>query len=264
VLGKHAQALSLRTRANFTETEAMLATGKVDHTRAEALVFSNKSLAADMVVPPLLALCAGAAQPAETIARGCAALTGWDRRYEISSRGAALFRAFWARASDHPGLWATPFDPADPVNTPRDLATDGAKGDRLLTALGEAVAELDQAGIGLDAPWGDVQRWIANGEAIPIHGGPGSAGVLNHQDARPPPAGGLVPVHGSSCIQIVGFDDEGPVVDAILSYSQSTDPASPHFADQTRAYAAKRWHRLPFHRRDIRAQAIGRGKRIHE
>jgi acyl-homoserine-lactone acylase len=66
--GKHAQALSLRTRANFTETEALLASGKLDHARAEALVFPNRGLAADMVVPPLLALCAGAAQPAETAA----------------------------------------------------------------------------------------------------------------------------------------------------------------------------------------------------
>jgi acyl-homoserine-lactone acylase len=264
VLGKHAQALSLRTRANFTETEAMLAGGKVDHARAEALVFANKSLAADMVVPPLLALCAGAAQPAETVARGCAALAGWDRRYEISSRGAALFRAFWARAGNRTDLWATPFDPADPVNTPRDLATEGAKGDWLLATLGEAVAELDQAGIGLDAPWGEVQRWIANGEAIPIHGGPGTAGVLNYQDARPSPAGGLVPVHGSSYIQIVGFDEKEPVVDAILSYSQSTDPASPHFADQTRAYAAKQWHRLPFTRQAIAAETLGETKRISE
>ena len=59
--------------------------------------------------------------------------------------------------------------------------------------------------------------------------------------------GGLMPVHGTSYIQIVGFDDKGPVADAILSYSQSTNPASPHAADQTRAYAAKQWHRLPWH-----------------
>ena len=38
----------------------------------------------------------------------------------------------------------------------------------------------------------------------------------------------------------------GPVADALLSYSQSTDPASPHYADQTRTFSAKRWHRLPF------------------
>jgi acyl-homoserine-lactone acylase len=116
----------------------------------------------------------------------------------------------------------------------------------------------------LDAPWGQVQQWRAGDERIPIHGGPGTAGVLNYQDARPAPGGGLVPVHGTSYIQIVGFDERGPVADAILSYSQSTDPASPHFVDQTKAYAAKQWHRLPFTRRQIAAERIGKSRRIAE
>ncbi len=58
LLGNHARELTLRTRSNFTETEAMLAGGKVDRARIKALTFANKSLAADMVVDPLLALCA--------------------------------------------------------------------------------------------------------------------------------------------------------------------------------------------------------------
>ncbi|KPQ33529.1 MAG: acyl-homoserine-lactone acylase PvdQ, partial [Porphyrobacter sp. HL-46] len=113
VLGKHAAALSLRTRSNFTETEALLAAGKVDHARAKAMAFANKSLAADMTIEPLLALCAGAAEPAETIARGCAALRGWDRRYETDSRGAQVFRALWAKIGQRGDLWQVAFDPAD-------------------------------------------------------------------------------------------------------------------------------------------------------
>ena len=259
LLGNHARELTLRTRSNFTETEAMLAGGKVDRARVKALTFANKSLAADMVVDPLLALCADQAEAS----RGCTALAGWDRRFEATSKGAALFRAFWAKAARIPGLWTVPFDAADPVNTPRDVAT-GKVGDKLLTALNDAVAELDAAGIAVDAEWGSVQHWPVGSERIAIHGGPGTAGVLNYQDARPAPSGGLVPVHGTSYIQIVGFDDAGPVVDAILSYSQSTNPASPHFADQTRAYSAKQWHRLPFHRDDIAAQTIGETMRIAE
>jgi len=262
ILGKHASALSLRSRSNFTETEALLAAGKIDHARAKAMAFANKSLAADMAVAPLLALCAGSAAPADAVARGCATLAGWDRRYEADSRGAALFRAFWAKVGQRGDLWAVPFDPSDPIGTPHTLATEGASGEKLLSALGEAVAELEEAGIAPGTPWGEVQRWTANGEAIPIHGGPGTAGVLNYQDARPAPGGGLVPVHGTSYIQIVGFDADGPVVDAILSYSQSTDPASPHFADQTRAYAEKHWHRLPFAPAEIAAEQIGETKRI--
>jgi len=263
ILGSHARELSLRSRSNFTETEALLAAAKIDQAGARALAFANKSLAADLAVDPLLALCEGAAQPSATTARGCAALAGWDRRFEADSRGAALFRAFWAKAGKTPGLWAVPFDPANPFTTPRDLAADKV-GDKLLGELGEAVAELDAAGIALDAAWGEVQRWSANGDAIPIHGGPGSLGVLNMQESRPAPGGGLVPVHGTSYIQIVGFGEDGPVADAILSYSQSTDPASPHFADQTRAYAAKQWHRLPFKPAEIAAQRMAAPRRIAE
>ena len=262
VLGKYGMPLSLRTRSNFTETPAFLAAGKVDHARAEAFAFANRSLAADMVVSPLLQLCAAGEAKEDKVARGCAALGGWDRRYEASSRGAALFRAFWPKAARLPGLWAVPFDAANPVNTPRDLATDKL-GDKLLLALGEAVANLDKAGIALDAPWGAVQRVMVGNAAIPIHGGPGGLGVLNVQESLSDPAG-LTPRHGTSYIQVAGFDDKGPVVDAILSYSESTDPASPHASDQTSAYAAKQWHRLPFHAKDIKADAIGKPKRIAE
>jgi acyl-homoserine-lactone acylase len=264
ILGKYATARSLRTRSNFSETAALLAGGKLDHARAQDFAFANKSLAADMAVEPLLQLCSGAAILAEPVARGCVAMSGWDRRFEASSRGAALFRAFWAKAARLPGLWQVPFDPADPVNTPRTLAIDSTKGEKLLAALAEAVAELDKAGIALDAPWGEVQRMMAGNEAIAIHGGPGTLGVLNMQESRPAPWGGLMPVHGTSYIQIVGFDKKGPVADAILSYSQSTNPASPHAADQTRAYSAKEWHRLPFNAKAIAAEAIGKPKRIAE
>jgi len=263
VLGRYANALSLRTRSNFTETGAMLAGGKVDHARAKALAFANKSLAADMMAGELGALCTLAPEPAGAVTRGCAALAGWDRRFEATSRGAALFRAFWAKAGRLPGLWQVPFDPADPVNTPHTLATGGAQGDKLRAALAEAVAELDTAGIALDAPWGEVQRVTVGNDAIPVHGGPGTAGVLNMQESLAVPSG-LTPRHGTSYIQIVGFDDAGPVADAILSYSQSSNPASPHFADQTRAYAAKQWQRLPFHADEIRGAAIGKTRRIAE
>ncbi len=263
ILGKYATARSLRTRSNFIETAALLAGGKVDHGRAAAHAFANKSLAADMTLDEIKVLCLTTENLPEAANRGCGALAEWDRRFEASSRGAALFRAFWPRAARLPGLWQVPFDAADPVNTPRALAIDGAKGEKLLAALGEAVEELDKAGIALDAPWGEVQHVMAGNQAIPIHGGPGTLGILNMQESVPT-ANGLTPRHGTSYIQIVSFDETGPVADAILSYSQSTDPASPHAHDQTRAYAEKRWHRLPFTAKAIAAEAIGKPKRIAE
>ena len=261
ILGEYRTARTLRTRSNFTETEAALAAGKLDHARAAALAFGNKSLAADLALPELMTLCSAAEGAA---ARGCAALAKWDRRFDADSRGARLFRAFWPQAERIKGLWAVPFDPAHPVTTPRDLATEGETGAKLLEALAATVTAMEAAGQALDGRWGDEQQVMAGNEAIPIHGGPGTLGILNMQESDRAPNGRLVPRHGTSYIQIVGFDAKGPVADAILSYSQSTNPASPHAADQTRAYAEKRWHRLPFHREDIRAQAIGKAKRIRE
>ncbi|MFM7378158.1 MAG: penicillin acylase family protein [Erythrobacter sp.] len=261
VLGKYATARSLRTRSNFTETAALIAGGKIDHARAQAHAFANKSLAADMLLPELGTLCASADGAA---ARGCAVLAKWDGRFETTSRGARLFRAFWPAAAQIKGLWAVPFDPADPVGTPRDIVTEGETGAKLLAALGAAVTAADEQGIALDAPWGEEQVVMAGNEAIPIHGGPGGLGILNMQESERAPSGKLIPRHGTSYIQIVGFDETGPVADAILSYSQSTNPASPHAYDQTRAYAAKRWHRLPFSAKAIAAETIGKPKRIAE
>jgi len=263
ILGKYETARSLRTRSNFTETAALLAGGKIDHARAQAHAFANKSLAADMAVEPVIKLCADRVILPRTIALGCSVMDSWDRRFEAESRGAALFRAFWPKAAKLPGLWGVPFDKADPVNTPRDLSTDGAKGEKLLAALGEAVEELEKAGIAIDAPWGEVQRVMAGNDAIPIHGGPGTLGILNMQESVAT-GSGLTPRHGTSYIQIVSFDEAGPVADAILSYSQSTNPASAHAYDQTRAYAAKQWHRLPWDSNAITKAAIAKPKRIAE
>ena len=100
-------------------------------------------------------------------------------------------------------------------------------------------------------------------EKIPIHGADGNLGVLNVQMSRPVP-GGLTPVHGSSYVQVVSFDDQGPVADAVLSYSQSTDPASPWFGDQTRMYSAKQWLRMPFTPDAIAAARIGEKLELSE
>ncbi len=258
ILGAAETERTLRTRSGLIEIGRRLAGTdglpgtRLDHANAKAMAFANKSLAAELTLAPLLALCATDA----TLAPACAALVGWDGRFNNDSRGAYLFHAYWEKTQQLPGLWATPFSLADPVNTPRDFITSGEQGVKLRALLAEAVARLAKEGIALDARWGDVQTAPRGAERIAIHGADGPLGVLNVQRSIPVP-GGLMPVHGSSYVQVVGFDDAGPVADAVLSYSQSTDPASPWYADQTRAYSAKRWHRLPFTAAQIAADSPG-------
>jgi len=156
-------------------------------------------------------------------------------------------------------LWEVPFDQEAPIATPSGFKASGS----VLESLAEAAEELSAKGIALDAPWGMVQTRAHGDDKIAIHGATGQAGILNMQESREV-EGGLTPVHGSSYIQIVGFDDEGPVADAILSYSQSTNPASPFYADQTRLYSEKQWHRLPFSDEEIEAARIGETVTIAE
>jgi acyl-homoserine-lactone acylase len=261
ILGEHEKPLSLRTRSNFTETEGLIADTKVDSAAAKSLVFGNKSLAADLVVEPLLEGCKRLVDT--DLAPACAALEKWDRKFNLDSRGTYLFVKYWDKARANQTLWEVPFDKADPVNTPRGFLRDDAAMGRQLANLSEAADQLSEEGIALDAPWGEVQVRMDGEDAIAIHGGPGEAGVLNMQRSRPI-KGAITPVHGSSYIQIVTFDDDGPVAEAILSYSQSTDPASPHYADQTRLYSGKRWHRLPFHADEIAAEQTGEALHLSE
>lgn len=259
ILGAAQQQVSLRTRSGFIETDALIAGGKVDHQRVQAMAFANKSLAADLTLKPLLALCAGNAEVAEA----CAALGKWDGRFENDSRGAWLFDRFWMKARNLPGIWAVPFDVKDPLHTPRDFVTTGDTAAKLIETLKAAAGEVAKAGVALDARWGDVQYAPRGNERIPVHGGDGQLGVLNVQMSDPAP-GGVSPRHGSSYVQVVGFDTEGPVADTVLSYSQSPNPASPWYADQTRLYAKKQWVRFPFTPAQVEAAKVGEAVTIRE
>ena len=267
IIGPTANVQNLRTRSGLVEIEARLAgtdglPGKgFDAEAVKTMLFWNRNHAAELFLDDVLAACqGGAAITAEgksvDIGQACAILAKWDRRMDNDSVGAILWVEFWKLAQKLPDIYATPFDPNDPVHTPRGLKSDAATAAAIRQALAGAVDLLAAQGARLDAPYGQLHFAIRGADKIPIHGGEGSDGVLNAQQSRwNPVAKGYVPYHGSSYIQVVTFDAKGPVADAVLSYSQSTDPASPYYADQTWLYSRKGWHRLPFHPADIAKEA---------
>lgn len=252
ILGDAQTARSLRTRSGLLEIERNLASGKMTPDMAKTMAFANKSLAAELALPALIAV--AASDPATAAA--AKALQAWDQRFDNGSRGAWLFHSLWTKVSALPNIWATPFSLSDPINTPHTLITTGERREKLISLIIESMADATNANIALDAPWGEVQRAPRGQDLIPVHGADGLHGVLNVQRSQPAPFG-LTPVHGSSYVQVVTFSDTGPQADAVLSYSQSTDPASPFYADQTRQYSAKQWNRLPFTQAEIAAAKIG-------
>jgi acyl-homoserine-lactone acylase len=260
IIGDERTERSLRTRLGIRMVQERLSEGedhpadRFDAPRLQALVFNNRSYGGELVKRDLVRLCED--HPTVTLAdgtvvrlpRACAALRGWDGHANLQSTGAHLFREFMLRK---PSQWlSVPFDPADPVDTPRLLDRSRPA---VLVALGEAVRVLRRNHIPLTAPLGTVQTEPRGAIRIPIHGGHEVEGVFNMIIAPLRGHAGYPKVQdGSSFVMVTGFDGRGPRTRAILTYSQSTDPRSPFYADQTHLYSDKQWVTQPFTEKAIR------------
>lgn len=255
-----------RTRSSWNEIPQLLGSGKVTPEAVQRQLFGNRNLMGRLVVPDLLTAC-NAQPPADAAARdGCTALRAWDLTSEPQARGAHLFREFWRTARTIPNVHRSGFDPANPMAGPAGLKMDDpAVAAKIWEALAGAVKKVQEAGFALDAPLASVQRPAITPEPIGLHGGDEIEGVLNNLGDRGAPGigkGGLRIDYGTSYVQTVGFDARGPVAQALLTYGQSTDPASPHATDQMKLFAQKVWPTLPFHAEDVAKARIGEVLRL--
>lgn len=262
-LGPVNTARRFRTRSGLTQIMARIAgsdgkgAAKFSLEQLQELITDDLAYTGRMLRDDLVTLCRK--HPSVTLADGarvniaaaCPVLAAWDLRAGVDSRGAHVFREF-AAADPSARVYAVPFDSRDPVNTPRGL--DTTNNPAALQALAAAVQRLGAAGIALDARLGDLQFVTRNGERIPIPGGPETSGVLNKIEAGFSAQGGGYPdVTGSSSswIQATELGAHGPVSRGVMTYSQTTNPNSPHYADQTKAFSQGRWIDLPFRDEDV-------------
>ena len=175
--------------------------------------------------------------------KACRVLTEWDRRVNPDSRGAQVFTEYWRALRDTIGtdpyqgvitdtsFWQVDFDPTDPITTPRGIDQSlPANIERVGRSLITAGERLIENNVPFDAPWSEVQYLERNGAPIHIHGGSGSMGVIGAISASLSEGGYRNPGGGNSYIQVVTWDEgECPIAETILTHSQSTDPASPHY-----------------------------------
>ncbi len=249
IFGEEATTRSLRTRLGLKQIEERVAgtdglgAPKFDLPTVQAVLFKNRNLGGEMVRDDLVGLCRREAAGAHPeLGAACDALAAWDLKVNLDSRGAHVFRLF----AEKGGLrFKVPFNAADPVNTPNTLDVADPN---VLAALVGAVDQLKTLSIPVDAALGDIQKEPRGAERIAIHGGPGPEGIFNViTPVELKPGFGWTKIrHGSSWIMAVEFTDKGPISQGVLSYSQSTNPASPHAADQTRLYSQKGWDDLRF------------------
>jgi len=220
------------------------------------MLFADHSLFADLTAADLAKLCAsfpGGQAPSSTgpvpVGPACTALAEWDHTYTLDTRGSLLFQRFAARLGNV-DRFTVPFNPKAPLTTPNTLNVGNAD---VQKAFGDALVELRTAGLPPDAKLRDGQAVTRNGERIPIHGAQGFLGVLNVMTTEWDPARGNVEVaHGSSYLQVVGFSGHAcPDSSTLLTYSQSSNPKSPYFSDQTKLYSRGEWVKERFCEADI-------------
>ncbi|MGR3899927.1 peptidase S45 [Psychrobacter sp. 1176_08] len=272
--------LLMRTRMGLTQIADRLSnkdnlggsTFNLDN--LQDVVYGNRSYVAELVLDDVLADCR--ANPALPLSSGgtidatqaCSVLSNWDRRNNLDSKGAHVFREFWRKVKfdeTTDNAFSVKFDVNDPVNTPRGLIID----DNTRKALGDSIAFFNTKNIALDASLADLQYVIDAGNndtKIAMHGGLGREGVFNvAQGPGLNDDGTYKPINtGPTYMQTVTFDSQGPVVEALLAYSQSADSTRPYHRDQTKRYSAKDWIRLPFSKAEINNKAVGNPIQLRE
>lgn len=261
---------------------------KFDLPELQAAILANRGMIAELVRDELVARCTGVTmveyfdQVSGTtqmvdISAACSAIAGWDLRLDLDSVGAIAFREFigeypYPDIFDAGVMFAVPFDPADPIGTPNTLAPADMDGtDFALGALAGATLRLQQAGIAPAATLREQQYAKKGDERIPIHGGGRPEGITNLLDydilmttlEEPVSRGdvineltgltteGYVVNYGTSFIMTMQFTDDGPEAAAFLTYSESSDPRSEHYTDQTKRFSEKNWRPILYKEEDI-------------
>jgi acyl-homoserine-lactone acylase len=190
-----------------------------------------------------------------------------------------------------------PSNPMTTPSTPKPVDPAKLADDPMLTSLAAGLQRLDQGGIAYNARLGTVQYYQASGGVppggtpviqgamFPWHGGDGgldgtfnAIGVVDsavQEDTRiprlnpaviPSTAGlsakageGWNMARGTSWHFGLEFSDAGPRAYGLLSYSQSSNAASPYFNDQQRRYAEKDPRQLLFTEQEIAANLLPNG-----
>lgn len=252
ILGSERSERTLRTRMVYRYVTDALKKGRISHSTMRAFQYRNRVFGAELARQggDLDKLCS-AAQGGSA----CKVLRAWDNSSDRNSIGSHIFREFTTRAKSP---WAVPFDPSDPLNTPRDLKeTDQAT----IKAMGDAIASLNAKNIPLSARLGALQVADKPGAQIPLGGGDaesGNANVLSNSGIFSTTGKPYRVNYGSSHIQAVSFTPRGVKASTILTYGQSLDTRSPWSRDQTALFGQEKWVSFPFTKAQISRQKISR------
>jgi acyl-homoserine-lactone acylase len=142
-----------------------------------------------------------------------------------------------------------PFSPAHPLTTPRGLNTGNPA---VQHALADAVQYLQAHHDPLGIPLGSTQHYAG----VPLPGCTEGEGCFNRVEGFVPRGGNGIDTEvnvGSSFIMATELTPHVPRTRTLLTYSESANPDSPHYTDQTVLFSRSQWVTEPFTQAQINA-----------
>ena len=229
-----------------------------------------RSLPAERALPGLREICENAVTEDGGVINGvnvsgaCPVLNAYDATATLEDKGAWLFQEWFehshicAYGCEHETsspAWVHPWTASEPVYTPNTLNTSLQTNKEALAA---AVSSMEARGIPLDASVGEVQRAPQAG-AAPIPGcldGDGCFAAIASSFPTPT-AKQAEAFDGNSIVMFTELQPgHEPEAKGLLTYSQSEDPTSPYYEDQTQRFSKGEWITLPWTAASVEADAI--------
>lgn len=279
-----ARQLFLQAEERLNGTDDQGAPGfSVDNIRE--MVLGSRSIQAEHLVDDLVELCRAVEDwspytvNTDSVEEACEVLAQWDQLFLIDSVGGHILREFDLLRVyvNRPtvAIYSIEFDPADPFNTPAGLikTNEWIEANRL--SLAQAVDFLVEADVPMTRSWGAINYVERGGKRYPLAGGSGEFMLnvlIRETDYSVAPGKDYSRVFdvgyigtatnelfGNTYVSAVSWDEtECPDAYSVLTYSQSSDPASPHYADGTALFSEGGWIDMPFCLADIEAQELRR------
>lgn len=167
----------------------------------------------------------------------------WNRKTDIDSKGAGIYGILYYRLVLR---YRNEIQKND--NT--------VSKETLLSALADTKAYLIDNFGSIDITLGDFQKLVRGDKEIPIWGLPD---VITAMSSRPYKDGKFKVTQGESYIGLVRFNQNGPVLESIISYGNSDDPDSEHYTDQMDLYSKFETKKMIFDKEQVYKDA----KRIY-
>ena len=163
----------------------------------------------------------------------------WDRKTDIDSQGAGIYGVLYYQLV-------------------RNYRSEIQKNNKtvskeiLLSALADTKAYIINNFGSIRITLGDFQKLVRGDKELPIWGLPD---VITAMSSRPYKDGKHKVTQGESYIGLVRFNENGPILESIISFGNSDNPDSDHYTDQMEKYSKFQTKKMTFDKNLIYSQA---------